>query len=42
MSMIEKRGLELKKVLNGMELEKVTGEVYLDAIKRLNKIPEIC
>lgn len=41
-SMIEKRGLELKKVLNGMELEKVTGEVYLDAIKRLNKIPEIC
>lgn len=41
-SMIEKRGLELKKVLNGMELEKVTGEAYLDAVKRLEKIPELC
>ena len=41
-NMIEKRGLELAKVLNGMELEKVTGEAYQDAIKRLEKIPEIC
>lgn len=41
-SMIEKRGLELKKVLNGIELEKVTGEAYLDAVKRLEKIPELC
>lgn len=41
-NMIEKRGLELAKVLNGLELEKVTGEQYQDAIKRLEKIPEIC
>lgn len=41
-NMVEKRGLDLKTVLNGLTLEKVTGEQYQDAIKRLNKIEEIC
>lgn len=40
-SMIEKRGLDLKKALNGMELDQLTGEVYQDAITRLEKIPEV-
>lgn len=39
--MVEKRGLDLKEALNGMELSKVTGEVYQDAIKRLEKLPEV-
>ena len=41
-NMIEKRGLDLEKVLNGMKLENVTGEVFMDAVKRLEKIPESC
>ena len=41
-NMVEKRGLDLAKVLNGLKLEKVTGEQYQDAIKRLSKIEEIC
>lgn len=40
-SMIEKRGLNIENVLNGVKLEDVTGEAYQDAIKRLSKLPEV-
>jgi len=40
-SMIEKRGLKLSEVLNGTPLDKVTAEAYTDAIKRLQKLPEV-
>lgn len=39
-NMVEKCGLDLQTALNGMELDKVTGEVYLNAIKRLEKLLE--
>lgn len=37
-SLIKKKGLDVENVLNGIPLEKVTGEMYTDAVKRLNKI----
>lgn len=40
-NMIEKRGLNVETVLNGTPLEKVTVESYMDAIKRLEKVPEV-
>ena len=40
-NMVEKRGLNLEEVLNGLELSKITGEIYQDAIKRLEKLPEV-
>lgn len=39
-AMIEKRGLNVEEILNGMKWEDVTGEIYMDAVKRLSKIPE--
>ena len=39
-SLIESKGLSVEKVLNGIPLNKVTGEMYTDAIKRLSKIKE--
>ena len=41
-NMIEKKGLNIEKVLNGTPLENVTGEAYLDAIKRLEKLEDVC
>lgn len=40
LSMLEKRGLEPKNVFN-VPIEKLTGAMYADAVKRLNKIPEV-
>lgn len=40
-SMIEKRGLDLEKVLNGIPIDKVTGDMYTDAIKKLSRIKEV-
>ena len=37
---IEKAGLKVEDVLNGMKLEEVTGEKYLDAMKRLESLIE--
>ena len=39
-NLVEKCGLNLDNVLNGMKLEDVTGEVYQDAVERLNKLLE--
>jgi len=39
-NLVEKCGLDLKETLNGMELEDVTGEIYQDAVNRLNKLLE--
>lgn len=41
LSMIEKRGLNIENVLNGIPIEKVTAEQYTDAVKRLSKLPEV-
>ncbi|MBQ1295987.1 MAG: hypothetical protein IIY21_18215 [Clostridiales bacterium] len=40
-NMIEKRGLNVDNVLNGTPIEKVTVEMYMDATKRLSKLPEV-
>lgn len=40
-NMIEKRGLNVDNVLNGTSIEKVTVEMYMDATKRLSKLPEV-
>lgn len=40
-SMIQKRGLNVDNVLNGTPIEKVTPEVYADAVKRLSKLKEV-
>lgn len=40
-AMIEKRGLNVENVLNGLTWDKVTGEIYQDAINKLNKVKEI-
>ena len=39
-NLVEKCGLDLKVALNGMALEDVTGEIYQDAVNRLNKLLE--
>lgn len=39
-NLVEKAGLNLEEALNGMELEDVTGEIYQDAVTRLNKLIE--
>lgn len=39
LKMLEKRGMKPKEVFN-VPIEKLTGEMYVSAIKRLNKLPE--
>lgn len=39
-NLVEKAGLNLEEVLNGMALEDLTGEIYQDAVTRLNKLIE--
>jgi hypothetical protein len=39
-ALVESAGLDLETALNGMKLEDVTGEIYQDAVKRLNKLIE--
>lgn len=41
LTMIEKRGLNVDSVLNGIPIEKVTPEAYTDAVKRLSKLKEV-
>lgn len=40
-NMIQKRGLNVENVLNGTPIEKVTAEAYADAVKKLEKLPEV-
>lgn len=39
-NLVESAGLDLETALNGMKLEDVTGEIYQDAVTRLNKLIE--
>lgn len=39
-NLVKKAGLDLESVLNGTKLEDITGEVYQDAVTRLNKLIE--
>lgn len=39
-ALVESAGLDLETALNGMKLEDVTGEIYQDTVKRLNKLIE--
>lgn len=41
LNMIEKRGLSVENVLNGLSIDKITAEQYTDAVKRLSKLPEV-
>ena len=41
LKLLEDKGVKLEKALNGMKLEDVTGEIYLDAIKKLSKLKDV-
>ncbi len=41
LNMIDKRGLNVENVLNGIPIDKITPKVYADAVKRLSKLPEV-
>lgn len=41
LGLLERKGIKLEKALNGMKLEDVTGEIYIDAVKKLNKIEDV-